>query len=419
MAAVAISCALLIVTDSLFTGFIDTIEQSTVQHFGDVIIEAPSNRRITDFEVLIDQLEASEDIAAATPVLSGQGLLWSGPGKTKAVMVWGVPLPQRFEVDPMQDAFVFQKDTAADDISFGKPDQSGVAGGIVSIGVLGEPNIETDEYDLEAAGKMLGRPMALTTGTRGSENDFSRTVIKFSLTDVLMTGWHRIDESFVMLPIDVFSTSLYPDEPVGANLIHIRLEPGADIKQAQASVHQIWTDFAQDRFAWSSLADVEVSREMYARLLAEYQKQMKVLLLIFGLVSGGIILLVFCIFYLIVMTRRKDIGILKSCGLSNFSVAGIFISFGTVIGSVGAGLGLLLGWAIITNINPIQNGLAAVLGFKIWKSSTYMFSMIPNTMDWGSVWWIMGAGIVAAAIGSLVPAVAAARVKPVRTLQYE
>lgn len=419
MAAVAISCALLIVTDSLFTGFIDTIERSTVQHFGDIIIEAPSNRRITDYTILIEQLESSEDIVAATPVLSSQGLLLSRPGKVNTVMVWGIRLPQRFEVDPLEDAFVFQQDKPIDEIDFGVPNEPGISGGIVSIGVLSKPDNLTDEYDLDAAGQMLGTTMSLTTGSVDSENDISRSVIKFELADVLMTGWHRIDESFVLLPIEVLSESLYPDEPQGANLIHIRLEPGMDVEEARTTVNRIWTDFSQDRFTWSSLANVEVSREMYARLLAEYKKQMKVLLLIFGLVSGGIILLVFCIFYLIVMTRRKDIGILKSCGLSIFSVAGIFVSFGTVIGAIGAALGVLLGWLIISHINPIQNGLAAVLGFRVWKSSTYMFSMIPNTMDWDSIWWILAAGIIAAAVGSLIPAVAAARIKPVRTLQFE
>jgi ABC-type lipoprotein release transport system permease subunit len=60
-----------------------------------------------------------------------------------------------------------------------------------------------------------------------------------------------------------------------------------------------------------------------------------------------------------------------------------------------------------------------MFGLKLWKASTYMFSQIPNTMHWGSVLWITASGIAAAAVGSLIPAAAAARVKPVETLQYE
>jgi lipoprotein-releasing system permease protein len=58
-------------------------------------------------------------------------------------------------------------------------------------------------------------------------------------------------------------------------------------------------------------------------------------------------------------------------------------------------------------------------GLKLWKSSTYMFSRIPSQMDWDSVVWITLAAILAAGIGSLIPAAAAARVRPVRLLRYE
>lgn len=419
MAAVAISCALLIVTDSLFTGFIDTIENAATQHFGDVVIEAPTGHQITDYKQLIEQLETSEVVRAATPVLSGQGLLLAGPGKVKTVMAWGIELPQRFEVDPLQDAFIFQKNKSDDQIGFAVPDDPEAVGGIVSIGVLGKPDEVTDEYDFESMRGMVGKTMALTTGSVTSDSEYSRKTLKFKLADVLMTGWYQIDEAFILLPLETLSSTLYPDQPHGANLIHIRLESGTDPNQGLAAVQNIWQDFSRDRFAWGGFASAEFAKTKYARLIVEYKKQMKVLLLIFGLVSGGIIFLVFCIFYLIVMTRRKDIGILKSCGMSSLSVAGIFVSFGSIIGAVGSGFGILLGWFVIENINLIENAIAAIFGLKIWKASTYMFTRIPNTMDWSSIWWIIVAGITAAAIGSLIPAIAAARVKPVRTLQYE
>jgi ABC-type lipoprotein release transport system permease subunit len=48
-----------------------------------------------------------------------------------------------------------------------------------------------------------------------------------------------------------------------------------------------------------------------------------------------------------------------------------------------------------------------------------MFSRIPNQVDWESVMWISLAAIAAAGIGSLIPAAAAARVRPVKLLRYE
>lgn len=427
MAAVALSCALLIATDSLFTGFINAVESSVSRHLGDIILEAPSGRTITEYDTLIDSLCQTDSIESATAVLSSQGLLLSAPGKVKAARIWGIELPRRLDVTPLHEALLFQKDKPAEQVDFAVPGAPEAVGGIVGIGVLAQPDELSDAYDMDVVKGMLGQRMALTTGsvvpdqqnTNGSQPRFSRKVLKFNLTDVAITGVHEFDQSFVMLPIDTLSKTLYPEKETAANIIHIRLTADTDEETAAAVVHGVWRNFAEDRFDWYPFVSITSAKRLQAQLIAEYRKQMNVLLFIFGLVSVGIILLVFCIFYLIVMTRRKDIGVLKSCGVSSASVAGLFVLFGTVVGVVGAVAGIGLGWLIIDNINAIEQAIASVFGLKLWKASTYMFTQIPNTMHWGSVLWITGCGIIAAAVGSLIPAVAAARVKPVETLQYE
>jgi ABC-type lipoprotein release transport system permease subunit len=427
MAAVALSCALLIATDSLFTGFIDAVESSVSRHLGDVILEVPSGRTITEYDMFIDSLCETDAVESATAILSSQGMLLSAPGKVKTARIWGIELPRRLAVTPLHDALLFQKEKPVDQVGFTVQDAPDAVGGIVGIGVLAQPDETTDAYDMDAVKAMLGQRMALTTGslvqdssnTDDSQPRFSRKVIKFNLADVAMTGVHEFDQSFVMLPIEAVSKALYPERQTAANIIHIRLTSGTDEETAAGVVRGVWRSFAEDRFDWYAFASITSAKRLQAQLIVEYRKQMNVLLFIFGLVSVGIILLVFCVFYLIVMTRRKDIGVLKSCGVSSASVAGLFVLFGTVVGVVGAVAGIGLGWLIIENINAIEQAIASVFGLKLWKASTYMFTQIPNTMHWGSVLWITGAGIIAAAVGSLIPAVAAARVKPVETLQYE
>lgn len=429
IAAVALSCALLIVTDSLFTGFIAAIETSVGNHLGDIILEAPAGSVITDSDALINSLTEAQNIEAATAVLSSQGLLLTAPGQAKAVQVWGIELPRRLAVTPLKQSLIRQKETPVDQIGFAVPNQPEAVGGIIGIGVAASPDEVTDEYDMQAVRSFIGSPMTLTTGSivQNEPSDsadsgaprLSRKVIRFSLADVAMTGVNDFDQSFVMLPIQTLSEALYPGEPQAANLIHIRIADGADIDASLAVVQGVWRNFAKDRFDWYMFARINSSKQMQAYLIREYKKQMGILLLIFGMVSTGIILLVFCIFYLIVMTRRKDIGILKSCGLSSPSVAAMFVLFGAIVGIVGAIAGVGLGWLIIRNINEIEHVIATVFQMKLWKASTYMFTQIPNTMHWGSVLWITAAGIGAAAVGSLIPAWAAARVKPVETLQYE
>ena len=119
-------------------------------------------------------------------------------------------------------------------------------------------------------------------------------------------------------------------------------------------------------------------------------------------------------------------------------IAGIFVGFGACIGIIGSGVGAVLGYVITKNISTIENGIRIIFGLKLWKSSVYMFSKIPNEVDWYAtlltipiklygrefaikfeLYNIILLAIIAAAIGALIPAIVAARTKPVNILRYE
>ena len=81
IAAVAMSCALLIVVISLFTSFINAIETSASDSVGDIVVGMSGSVKIPAYDKFIARLEQSEVIEAATGVLSGQGLLLLGKGR--------------------------------------------------------------------------------------------------------------------------------------------------------------------------------------------------------------------------------------------------------------------------------------------------------------------------------------------------
>jgi lipoprotein-releasing system permease protein len=122
---------------------------------------------------------------------------------------------------------------------------------------------------------------------------------------------------------------------------------------------------------------------------------------------------------MIVRLKQKDIAIVKSCGTSSGSVALIFVGFGVCVGIVGSGLGLILGYIVTDNINTIEGWIRVVFGLKLWKSSVYVFEKIPNQVDLGATFWIILFAIIAAGVGALIPAIVAARTKPVEILRYE
>jgi len=420
IAAVAMSCALLITVASLFTGFIEAIENSADEHLGDIVIAAPATMTISKYDRLISSLEESGQIEAATAVLSGQGLLHlgKGTGDVRAVRIWGIEPAIRERVVPFSDLLVSRKDGSRPP-TFAVGEGTDQLGGFVGIGVVAKPDDVTDEYDFGQVTASIGRKVFLTTGTR----ELRPKTIKFTIADVVFSGVYEFDKDFVYLPIDVLAGKLYPSQGRVADMIQIRLSRDAEPEAALAVVRGIWRNFADRELGWSnyaiSLAKINTSRRMQAKLLAEYRKQMAMLMLIFGVISAGVVLLIFCIFYLIVMTKQKDIAIVKSCGLGSGAVAAMFVTFGLIIGLIGSGLGVVIGYLFTRNINYIERLISIVFGLKLWKSSTYMFTRIPNQVNWESAVWVGLAAVLAAALGALIPAIAAAMVRPVKILRYE
>lgn len=417
--AVALCCALLITVASLFTGFIDTFEKSSSDHLGDIVIAAPDGLNISRYDELIGDLQANANIEAATGVLSSQGLLLLDKGNVRAVQVWGIELPRRITVAPFAQSLIRQKsqNTQPD---FALNDSADELYGFAGIGVLASADDKTDEYNMKEVKANIGKKVLLTTSLRQNKKIIG---IKFIISDVVFSGIYKFDKNFIYLPIEELAEKLYPGEGKLADTIHIRLGPDIDPQAALAVVRGIFRNFAREKLNWSSyavsLTEINTSVGMQARLIAEYKKQMAMLMLIFGVISGGVVLLICCIFYLIVMTRQKDIAVVKSCGLGSGPVALLFVAFGMITGLIGSALGVAISCVVVKNINRIEQWISNVFGLKLWKSSTYMFSTVPNQIDWGAVVWIVALAVLFAGIGALIPAIVAAGSKPVEILRYE
>ncbi|MGD1042720.1 MAG: FtsX-like permease family protein [Sedimentisphaerales bacterium] len=423
IAAVALSTALLIVVASLFDGFINAFEQSAVDGMGDVVLSPGKN--FAGYAELERRLEEIKQVEVTTAMLSVQGLLHLGRGNVRAVEIWGI--------EPAK----FGKVTAFDR-SLLKTKQAGSAGsgditGYVGIGVLAEPNEKTDEYDVNSAERMIGQQFVITTGSTSSgsaiegkdkEQKFRRRTIQFAMADAVFTGIYYFDSRLVYLPIEQLSRTIFPDsQEAVAGRIQIKLRKGADAEVAITEIRGVWKVFASEKLGWEDYqiesTITETSRQMQSRFVAEIRKQMGVLLLIFGVVSLSAVLLIFCIFYMIVETRRKDIAIMKSCGADSGSIALIFVGFGAFVGVLGTLLGTAAGYIITKNINEVEGWIRVAFGLKLWKASVYMFSRIPSEVYWQAVWWIVLSAILGAAIGAVIPALSAALTRPVKVLRYE
>ncbi len=428
IAAVGLSVSMLVVVASLFTGFINAFEQSAVETIGDVVLAAPV--RFEKYPLFIERLERLGVVEAATATLSAQGLIHLGKGNVRGVNIWGIEPVRRAKVTGFKGALLKQADSPGEP-SFEIPGSDEKTGGFVGIGVLNEPDEKTDEYDFDAAAEMVGKEVVITTGavieedsTSGGGRRFKRKMIKFTVADIVFTGVYDLDKRFVYLPIEKLQQTLYPNEKgLLADQIQMKLPPDTDAEVALAMIRGVWEDFADKELFWSLFlirqTEINTARQMQSQYAAELRKQMGVLLAIFSVVSFGVFVLIFCIFYMIVSMKQKDIAIIKSCGASSYSVLCVFLGFGLSVGVVGSLAGLVLGYFVTKNVNVFEGWIRIIFGLKLWKSSVYMFSKIPNEidLDWSLLFVLLA--IIIAVVGSLIPAIIAAVTKPVDILRYE
>ncbi len=194
------------------------------------------------------------------------------------------------------------------------------------------------------------------------------------------------------------------------NAIQIKLKPGADLNAVR---DKLQAAFRRDMYT------VSTWRNMQMNLLSAVEMEITVLniLLFFIIAVAGFGIL--AIFYMIVVEKTRDIGILKSLGASRRGVMGIFLGYGLSLGVVGSGAGMVAGLLFVRYINEIAKGVGWLTGRPVFDPSIYYFYKIPAIVMPQTVAWIVAGALAIAVAASILPARRAARLHPVEALRYE
>ena len=128
---------------------------------------------------------------------------------------------------------------------------------------------------------------------------------------------------------------------------------------------------------------------------------------------------ILAIFFMIVVEKTRDIGILKALGASSSGVMSIFLTYGLLLGMVGAGAGVGVGLLFVAYINEIEKVISYVTGREVFPEKIYYFKDIPTYVEPFTVLWVAFGAVMIAVLASVLPARRAARLRPVQALRYE
>jgi lipoprotein-releasing system permease protein len=236
----------------------------------------------------------------------------------------------------------------------------------------------------------------------------------FTVVDFYESKMSEYDSSFVFVPIRKLQElrgMVDPESGVGlVSSIQIKLKPGADGAEVR--------DKLRAAFA-PTLYHVDTWRDKQGPLLAAVQMEtaiLNVLLFLIIAVAGFGIL---AIFFMIVVEKTRDIGVLKALGAPGRGIMGIFLGYGLSLGLVGSGAGLVLGLLFVRYINEIAALLGAITGRPVFDPSIYYFFEIPTIVEPSTIAWIVCGALLIAVMAAILPARRAARLHPVEALRYE
>ena len=163
-------------------------------------------------------------------------------------------------------------------------------------------------------------------------------------------------------------------------------------------------------YTWS-----DMNKSLFSALKVERNVMFIILSLIiivaaFNIISGLTIL---------VKNKTRDIGILKSIGVSSKSIKKIFFLVGFFIGTSATLFGVVVGTLFSIYVESIRQFISNIFGISLFPEDIYILNTLPSEININSIIIISLCSIFATILVSIYPASKASSLDTVKTLKYE
>ena len=343
-----------------------------------------SVRDIPDYLEKAEALRTVPGVTRAAPLVKGQVMVNSN-GTNAAAEVFGIALDDLKAIPRINDL-----ETAQGDIS---RYESGIA---IGSGIAMELGIG------------LGDKVKLISPD-GVKTAFgvSPRVKSYDVTYIFTAGRYDIDRTRVYMPFA--EAQLYFNREGVADVVEVMLEDpenvediASDLQQATGPSLFVWT---WKRASQGFLRALDIEDNVMFVLLSGL-----VLVASMNIVSGLIML---------VKNKGRDIGILRTMGLTEGSILRVFFLCGAFNGTIGTIFGLILGCLFALFIDPIFAFVNSLSGGGVWDPAIRGIYYLPAKLQLVDVLTAVGLSIGLSFIITLFPAWRAARMNPVEALRYE